>query len=1506
MKKIAIFFLLFTLNCFAQFSKTHYIPPITGASIQPIQNQFIYISSPSLTPVNFTINSIGGNTVNGTVSRDQPYVYNIGFGDNTSLFISTGNLNTVFNNKGYIIEAEDQVYVAIRFTASNENNQASGIVSKGLAGLGTDFRIGAFTNRGLSNFGYTNNHLTFISVLATENNTTISFDDIKPGVQLIGNAGVGNTPPPVTLNRGESYVMAVTGPTFANRDGLIGALVSSDKPIVVNCGSFAGTNGNVDNNLDLGIDQIVSVERTGTEYIFVRGFGDNLTERALIVAHEDDTQISINGALQQTIDAGEYVAIDGSFYSTEGNMYVQTSKNVFAYQGVGGAIQANQEMYFVPPLSCQTPKIIDNIPLVNLIGNISYTTNSGINIVTETGAELNFIVNGINYTLTSLPAGINVQGPFSITGNTDYETYQIVGLTGNISVFSTKQLYLSYFGSNNAATYGGYYSGFTFQPEISFNRLDVNSSNCIPNVRLSVNTLSPFDTYQWYFNGVALVEVDPENSPTQPQYKPTAPGLYYLSATIVGCTTTLTLISDEIPVSDCPIDTDNDGVNDNIDQDLDNDGIANCTESYGNQDINLSNTTTGTINVGSYSNTFTGTISTDGPEIAVAQPLIGNSSGNFVTQPAIGIDNTVSYRLDFAQPISLSMEYVLAANNVDLLSSTGEFFIETSVNKTITLLNPNGQLLVDTNYDGIFENNVTEYSSFQIRFRLNSAVPLAAGSGTFKFMVHLADYISITHKNISENSSKATFKFIATCVPKDTDGDGIPDLLDLDSDNDGIPDNIEAQGQNFIAYTSDDLNNDGISDAYGLGLTPIDTDGDGIPDYLDLDSDNDGIYDLTESGSNASDLNFNGVIDGTNFGTNGLFNSLETNPNNGILNYTIADTNADGIANYISLDSDGDLCNDVIEAGFIDVNGNGLVGNTSISVDANGVVLSAGGYTTPNQNYIIAAPIEISTQPIDQTACTYLNANFTLTATISDSYQWQLSTDNGTTWNNINDSDNYIGTLTDTLQVIGISNSMNNYRYRVVLNRNGNSCGLLSDDAVLTINPAPVLTSPISIVQCDDDFSNDGISDVNLLQKNNVISSNFANETFSYFTSQIAAQNNDSTLQITNPLAYNTGNSTVWVRVVNALGCYEVGQINVFVSATQIPNTFLRTFAKCDDFVDAVNDDRDGIATFDFSSVTNDLIGILPATTPFTIKYYKTEADALAETDINGISLEITNINSYRNTDFRDFQQIWVRVDSTLDNSCYGLGPLVELTVTKLPELEIGFTEIICFGVDSITFDAGIKEGTISDYTYQWYRNDIIINNETNYELTVDEDGFYKVIVTNSFGCEQERIIEIVYSQPATFEDIIVVDLVENNTVTVLVSGSGYYIYSLDSANGLYQTSNIFENVIAGIYTVYVKDANGCGIVEQEIAVLGAPKFFTPNGDGYNDTWKIRGANEKYNFNSIIYIFNRFGKLIKQIGTTGEGWDGTYNGSPLPADDYWYSIQFEDGRSAKGHFSLKR
>ena len=131
-------------------------------------------------------------------------------------------------------------------------------------------------------------------------------------------------------------------------------------------------------------------------------------------------------------------------------------------------------------------------------------------------------------------------------------------------------------------------------------------------------------------------------------------------------------------------------------------------------------------------------------------------------------------------------------------------------------------------------------------------------------------------------------------------------------------------------------------------------------------------------------------------------------------------------------------------------------------------------------------------------------------------------------------------------------------------------------------------------------------------------------------------------------------------------------------------------------------------------------------------------------------------------------------------------------------------------------------------------------------------------------------------------------------------------MYALDDENGSYQTDNLFINVSAGIHTVYVKDLNGCGIERKEVAVLGIPNFFTPNNDGSNDYWNIKGANGSFNINTIIYIFDRYGKLVKQISPQTQGWDGTFNGQQVPATDYWYSIQLEDGRVVKGHFALKR
>jgi gliding motility-associated-like protein len=150
------------------------------------------------------------------------------------------------------------------------------------------------------------------------------------------------------------------------------------------------------------------------------------------------------------------------------------------------------------------------------------------------------------------------------------------------------------------------------------------------------------------------------------------------------------------------------------------------------------------------------------------------------------------------------------------------------------------------------------------------------------------------------------------------------------------------------------------------------------------------------------------------------------------------------------------------------------------------------------------------------------------------------------------------------------------------------------------------------------------------------------------------------------------------------------------------------------------------------------------------------------------------------------------------------------------------------------------------------------------------------------------------------------VDLASSNSITISVAGTGNYVYGLDDEFGYYQKENVFSDVTAGIHTVFVKDLNGCGIVPKEVAVLGIPNYFTPNEDGFNDYWNIKGTNTAFNTKTIIHIFDRYGKLIKQISPLSQGWDGTINGQQMPASDYWYSIQLEDGRILKGHFSLKR
>ena len=195
--------------------------------------------------------------------------------------------------------------------------------------------------------------------------------------------------------------------------------------------------------------------------------------------------------------------------------------------------------------------------------------------------------------------------------------------------------------------------------------------------------------------------------------------------------------------------------------------------------------------------------------------------------------------------------------------------------------------------------------------------------------------------------------------------------------------------------------------------------------------------------------------------------------------------------------------------------------------------------------------------------------------------------------------------------------------------------------------------------------------------------------------------------------------------------------------------------------------------------------------------------------------------------------------------------------------------------------------------------------------------GEYSVTATSNLGCISFPVtFDVVESAIAVidFEDITIVELSDNNSITINNDnnnlGIGNYEFSLDNFNGPYRDEPFFDSVGAGSHTLYVKDKNGCGITSIEVFILGFPKYFTPNNDGINDTWLIKGLGADYTDASKVSVFNRYGKLIKQLTSKSGAWDGTFNGEILPQSDYWFVAELVDIsgniKIYKGHFSLVR
>jgi gliding motility-associated-like protein len=316
-------------------------------------------------------------------------------------------------------------------------------------------------------------------------------------------------------------------------------------------------------------------------------------------------------------------------------------------------------------------------------------------------------------------------------------------------------------------------------------------------------------------------------------------------------------------------------------------------------------------------------------------------------------------------------------------------------------------------------------------------------------------------------------------------------------------------------------------------------------------------------------------------------------------------------------------------------------------------------------------------------------------------------------------------------------------------------------------------------------------------------------------------------------------------------------------------------YSKCDE-----DGTKNGITSFDLNTEIAPLItnGLPPG---LIVEYYSTAINA--ENQTNPLA------NNYTNTTANS-QTIYARIVNGPD--CYDIVDVV-LNVNYNTPNNFGDENFYLCQNTTITLSVA---NTFNSYNWS--------NGDTNFEIQVTTAGTYTVEVTDANGCKATKTFNVIASAPASNIDAVIHDFSENNSITIsYTDNGGDYEFSIDGVT--FQDSPTFNNLEAGQYTIYVRDKNGCQPTPSAIIyVLDFPKYFTPNNDGYNDTWKI--DNLELIGISQISIFDRYGKLVKYMDSNSSGWNGTFNGKTLPADDYWFVLTLFNGKTLKSHFSLKR
>ena len=444
--------------------------------------------------------------------------------------------------------------------------------------------------------------------------------------------------------------------------------------------------------------------------------------------------------------------------------------------------------------------------------------------------------------------------------------------------------------------------------------------------------------------------------------------------------------------------------------------------------------------------------------------------------------------------------------------------------------------------------------------------------------------------------------------------------------------------------------------------------------------------------------------------------------------------------------------------------------------------------------------------------------------------------------------------------------------YKVEATVIGTTCVLSGEIKIDYAQEIP--STNTSLVQCDD--NTDGISIFNLTKADAIVKNNdSAISNKGYYESLANAEAKINPILTPDKYQNKSINQVVFARLENKYGCYKIAEVTLQISNNTIANQ--NPIETCDE-----DGTQDGFYQFNLNAeVTPQIVSGLP--NELTVQYYLTATDAITETN--------TVPNIFKNTTAFN-QTIYARVVNGPD--CYDITPITLVVNTFDPPNFEDESVILCKDGDIIlTVDPGFS-------SYFWNTDP---TNTTN-SLVVYNAGDYSVTVKDVKGCEKTKTFKVILSEPATITGAVIKDFSANdNSVLLEYTGAGNYEFSLDGQS--YQDEPLFNNLNPGIYNAIARDKNGCGPSNvYQLIVLDYPRYFTPNGDTYHDVWAIQNSDLLPAYK--IFIFDRYGKLLKQMNQNSAGWNGLFNGQQLPSDDYWFTLTFDNGKNVKGHFSLKR